>query len=335
MSEHNNESLERKLKELETRYSKLEAMSSVNDSDEIDLRELWNAIWEGKWFVLSITFILSVSSLLYALSLPNIYKSTVILAPASSSSSGQLSKLAGQFGGLASLAGINLDGGGVDNKSMIGLEVLKTWGFLEKFIEQHNIEKEIFAATDWNRLSNKLSFDEDIYDPTSNKWVREFDPRKGEAAEPSSWELYEEFSKMIKVTEDKDSGLFKLSVEHISPVLAKQWVDKLVIAINNHMRVKDEAEAKKSIAYLKKKAEETNLAQMQSVFYQLIEEQTKTLMLAEVSDEYVFKTISEAKVPEEKLSPSRALICILGFLLGVFVSVVILVVKAIFKTSES
>jgi len=39
-------------------------------------------------------------------------------------------------------------------------------------------------------------------------------------------------------------------------------------------------------------------------------------MLAEVSDEYVFKTLSQAKVAEEKAKPKRALIAILGFMLG-------------------
>ena len=66
---------------------------------------------------------------------------------------------------------------------------------------------------------------------------------------------------------------------------------------------------------------------MQSVFYQLIEEQTKTLMLAEVSDEYVFKTVSPAKVAEEKAKPMRALIVILGFMLGGMLSVIIVLIR--------
>ena len=55
---------------------------------------------------------------------------------------------------------------------------------------------------------------------------------------------------------------------------------------------------------------------MKNIFYQLIEEQTKSLMLAELSDEYVFKVISEPKVTEEKVEPKRAIIAIFGFVLG-------------------
>ena len=55
---------------------------------------------------------------------------------------------------------------------------------------------------------------------------------------------------------------------------------------------------------------------MQEVFYTIIEEQIKTKMLAEVSPDYVFVTVSPATVPAEKSTPKRASICILGTILG-------------------
>jgi LPS O-antigen subunit length determinant protein (WzzB/FepE family) len=66
---------------------------------------------------------------------------------------------------------------------------------------------------------------------------------------------------------------------------------------------------------------------MQTVFYQLIEEQTKTIMLAEVSQEYVLKTIDPANAPEEKAKPKRALIVVLGTMLGGILSVLIVLVR--------
>jgi uncharacterized protein involved in exopolysaccharide biosynthesis len=44
-------------------------------------------------------------------------------------------------------------------------------------------------------------------------------------------------------------------------------------------------------------------------------------MLAEASPEYAFVTVSPAMVPEEKSQPKRALICILGTILGGMLSV--------------
>jgi len=299
----------------------------VDDSDEIDLKELWNAIWAGKWLIIGITFIFSVASVLYALSLPDEYKSTALLAPASSSSSSQLGKLAGQFGGLASLAGINLGGGGAEDKTVIAMEIMKTWGFLEEFIKDNNIEVEVFAAEGWDRATDTLKIDPDLYDVENQKWVREFNSGRGQKLEPSGWELYEKFTNRVSVSQDKTSGLVSLAVEFYSPEKAKDWADKLIKAINAHIQKQDRDEATKSINYLNDKIKETNVADMQSVFYQLIEEQTKTLMLAEVSEEYVFKTLSSAKVAEEKTKPKRALIAILGFMLGGMLAIIVVLIR--------
>jgi len=326
---------EDKIKQLEEKNKELEAnlriMASCNaqlasdplsSDDEIDLRELWNIIWQGRWLIIAITSVFAVISVIVALSLPNEYKSTAILAPASSSSSSSLSTLAGQFGGLASLAGVNLGAGGAEDKSVVAMEIIKTWGFLEKFIYENNIEVEVFAAEGWNKAKNELVIDDDLYDVNTQKWVRDFDPAEGQKAKPSSWELFEIIDEKISVSQDKKTGIINISVEYYSPQIAKEWVDKLVKAINAHMQKQDKEEATNSIGYLNKKIQETNVADMQTVFYQLIEEQTKTLMLAEVSDEYVFKTVSEAKAAEEKSKPKRALICVLGVMLGGMLSVI-------------
>ncbi|WP_445425024.1 Wzz/FepE/Etk N-terminal domain-containing protein [Alishewanella sp. HL-SH06] len=51
--------------------------------DEIDLRELFSAIWQGKWIIAATTFVFAVLAVIYALSLPNIYKSEALLSPVS------------------------------------------------------------------------------------------------------------------------------------------------------------------------------------------------------------------------------------------------------------
>jgi len=336
MTEDKLKQLEDKNKALEANIQTLTAMNAqsyqiqLQTDDEIDLRELWNAIWKGKWLIIGITTTFAIVSVLYAFSLPNEYKATTLLSPASSSSASSLSKLAGQFGGLASLAGINLGGGGGDDKTTVAMEILKTWGFLEGFIKKNNIQVEVFAAKGWDRATNQLIIDEDLYNLETKHWVRDFDESKGQKSEPSSWELYEEFIDRISVSQNKESGLISLSVEYYSPIIAKQWADKLVQAVNDHLQSQDRMEATKSIEYLSKKINEISNTEMQSVFYQLIEEQTKTLMLAEVSDEYVFKIVSEAMVSEEKSKPLRALISIIAVIIGGVLSMFIVIMSFLF-----
>ena len=97
--------------------------SPVVYDDEIDLRELFRVLWAGKWLIGGITFAAAAIAVVVALMLPNIYRAEALLAPNDQQGAGSLSSLAAQYGGLASLAGINLSTGSAD-KTALGLEVL-------------------------------------------------------------------------------------------------------------------------------------------------------------------------------------------------------------------
>ena len=112
-----------------------------------------------------------------------------------------------------------------------------------------------------------------------------------------------------------------MSLEHRSPVIAAQWVNWLVEDVNAAVKAQDVAEAEKSIEYLREQVSNTSLADLQAVF-DLIQSQTETVMLAEVRQEYVFKTIDPAVALKRKVSHST-LIFVLGSLLGVMLGIVI------------
>lgn len=306
---------------------------NLENGDEIDLAELWFAIWSGKILIVAITSLFAVSSIIYAINQPNIYKASTLLAPASEQGgAGGLAKMAGQFGGLASLAGINLGSGGT-NKTGLSLEVLMSRFFIENFINKHQLLVPLMAAEDWDINTNTLILDDELYRAKSKTWIREVKaPKK---PKPSPWEAFETFKELFSVSSDKESGMITLSIEHYSPELAKQWLIWLVAEINNTMRDQDKAEAQRSIDFLSEKLKETQLADMQTVFYQLIEEQTKTIMLAEVSPEYVLKTIDPANSPDEKAKPKRALIVVLGSMLGGMLSVLIVLVRYFTNNANS
>lgn len=294
----------------------------VND-DEIDLKEIINAINVHRWFILITVFIAAVISISVALYLPNKYRSDTLVAPVSSDNAGALAGLASQFGGLASMAGVNLSGGG-DDKSILALEVLKSRQFLMKFLTENTLEKDILAAKDWNQATNQIVYDEDIY--LDNKWVRS--PPKTRPVIPTALEVYEEFvSKNLRISEDEDTGYYRISVTHYSPFWAKSVLDKLMLALNQTVKQSDINEADKSIAYIEKSLASTNNADMMNVFFQLIEQQYQVKMLASVKADYVFKTVDPPIVAEERDSPSRALICIVGVFLGGFLSVFISLVR--------
>ncbi|MGR5157325.1 Wzz/FepE/Etk N-terminal domain-containing protein [Vibrio owensii] len=297
--------------------------------DEIDLRELFKALWKGKWIIIATTFVFAVGAVLYALSLPNIYKADALLAPAESSNGGGLSKMAGQLGGLAALAGVNL-GAGESSQTDLAVQVMKSRQFVEAFITKHDLLVPLMAAKDWDLENNKLILNEELYNPNTGEWLRETNGLRG--ATPTAQEAFEVFSKeVLSVNQDKENGLYTVSVKNLSPYDAQQWVNWLIEDINKVMRERTIAETSQNLAYLNTQLQKTAVADMQSTFYKLIEEQTKSLMLAEVQEEFIFKVIDPAVVPEIKESPKRALICIFGTLLGGMLSIAIVLICFTFR----
>lgn len=285
----------------------------VTYDDEIDLRDVFRVLWAGKWLIGGVTIAVTFVAVIVALIAPNIYRAEALLAPNDREGVSGLSATAARYGGLASLAGINLNSGSAD-KTALGLEILKSRKFVSEFIKGHDILVPLMAAKGWNAASRELIIDSDDYDMTAKSWVRDVRPPK--KAVPSSQEAYEAFMKALSVSQDKNTGFVTVAIQHYSPDVAKQWVDWLIDDLNSSIMRQEVAEAEQAIEYLEKQIETTSLAGLQNVFFSLIEEQTKTVMLANVTREYLLKTLDPAVTPEKKYRPKRATFAILGFLLG-------------------
>lgn len=290
----------------------------ANDSiDEIDLRELFIVLWSGRLKIIAITAIFAVGSVYYALSVPNQYTATALLAPAQSDTGG-LSGALGQLGGLASLAGVSI-ADGESSESQIAQEIMKSWSFVEGFITDNDIAVEVYAAEGWDKDLNQLKIKQNLYNSNTGKWLVK--NSSGELGPPSSWNIFKKFSRMLSVSEDKKTGFVSVSIEYYSPRIAKKWLDMYVEALNNHMQNRKIAKIANNINYLTAQIQKTSIAEMREVFYTIIEEQIKNKMVAEASPDYVFLTVSPSMTPEQKSQPSRAVICIIWTLAGVLVSV--------------
>ncbi|MPY24867.1 Wzz/FepE/Etk N-terminal domain-containing protein [Shewanella sp. YLB-07] len=295
------------------RYKQEQQLNPAQLIDEIDLRELISVIWQGKWLIIAITAVFVIGSVIFAINQPNIYRSEALLAPVSKEQRGGLSGLASQFGGLVSMGGINFGNSGVDDSQM-AIEVMKSRLFASQFIQKHNILPDLMASKTWVAESNSLIYNEELYSVQTNTWVSGVKAQS--KAGPSMQEAFKKFNKIFTVNSEKGSGMVTVSVEHLSPFVAQQWVNWLVEDVNMAMKERDVSEAMRSSDFLNKQISETTVADIRSILYKLIEEQAKTIMFAEVRDEYVFTTIDPALVPEERIKPNRTLICILGFMLG-------------------
>ncbi|MBQ4844339.1 Wzz/FepE/Etk N-terminal domain-containing protein [Pseudoalteromonas sp. MMG005] len=299
--------------------------SDIIKSHEIDLSEILRALYQGKIVIILCSLVFSVCGVYYALSLPNVYKATALLSPVEEAQGGMLNGLKSDLGGLASIAGVNLGGSG-GNKSALALQILQSRGFLNQFVDKYDLKPILMATNGWELSANKLTYNSNVYDLNTEQWIRDVSPPRNSV--PGIQEVYEHIlSQNLTVVEDKKKDLVWLSITHFSPVVAKDLVDKLVIEINARMQDDDIKQATTKINYLKKTLNETSIADMQKIFYQLIEQQEQTKMLALTQSQYVFRTIDPAILPDIKDGPKRALICIGFFFLGFVLSLMIVLFR--------
>lgn len=302
---------------------------SHHADDEIDLRQLFATLWAGKWLVIAFTTLFAAGGVAFALMKPDIYQASVLVAPANEESG--VKGLSGQLGGLASLAGISLGAGG-SNQTIIAKEVLRSRAFLTDFIRRHQLAVPLMGVKGWSKERQQWQYNRGIYDPETQKWLKD---DRGESFAPTDWDLVKTFKgNHLSVSESKDTGMLTISVKSQSPSAAMSWAGLLVADINEHMRREDVSTSEARVTYLESKLRETNIAGMQQVFYQLIENETRTIMLANAQPEYVFKTIDPAVTPQEKSEPRRALTVVIAVVLGGIMSVFILFFRVLLSAGK-
>ena len=292
------------------------------NTQEISLRELLDLFF-SKWkFISAITLFFAIISVIYAISLPNIYTSKALLSKTNNDQSamGMLS----QFSGMASLTGISLPSDSGD-RSIEAIEKVKSFEFFKNnFLPYINLH-DLLAVDDWDHETNTLIYDEKSYDSIKNQWIRKVSyPKK---TIPSAQEAYKTYKVIMNIDQDIKTSFISLTVEHNSPYIAKEWADTIISEINNNMKEKDKISALKSIDFLNNQLPTVNYAEVREAISKLQQEQMKQLMLIESNKDYILTVLDSPYASELKSSPNRALICFSITLFGFILSLLAIVLR--------
>lgn len=301
---------------------------SYDPEEEIGFRELIQIIWDGKWLVAAFVVLGGLFAGTYAYLQPDTYKSEALLAPAESEQQGAVSRLAQQYGGLASMAGIELGDTGA-NRTEIALAILKSRDFLINFINRHDLRVPLMAAKEWDSQNKEWIIDRNRYNPESGEWVKS--EETGQSKRPSDLAAYSAFRNRLKISKEQDTGLITVSLELVSPVAAQEWLAKLINDLNDRMRQRDIAETERTIAYLNEQIKQTSLTDMRQVFFQLVENQIQRQMLAKIREQYALRVVDPPMVPEKSAAPNRKLIIAVGIMLGGMLAIMVIFFRAVLR----
>jgi hypothetical protein len=172
----------------------------------------------------------------------------------------------------------------------------------------------LVAYKSYDKNSKKINWNNDIYNISTNEWTKEI---------PSFLEAYMLYGDAIKIDEDIKSGFIRVSVKHISPQFAYEFLELIIDELNLVSRQRDIEESNKSLSYLYQQLETIKQADIKKSINNLIEAQLKIQMHANINDEYLLSKLDKPYLPEKKSSPSRARLCITWTILGFFISVMV------------
>jgi len=281
---------------------------SIYNYDELDLRELFTALYDKRVTILFITLGFIVFSLLYAYTAPVKFQSTSISIPADSSAN----SMPQSSSGIAALAGLDLKGKSSPVPKLVAS--LQSRDFLNHLLEFDGVYENLVAFKEYDADSRTVLFNEKIFNSEKGEWI--------EGKKPSKYQAYLSYKNKLSVTNPKLTNFINLEMEHGSPIFAKNFLDLVIQEINEISRQQDLNQSSEALDYLYGQLESVQQSDVQVAISQIIESQLKKQMLANISANYALKIIDSPYEAEMKSSPNRKNILIawtfIGFLIGIF-----------------
>jgi len=238
------------------------------------------------------------------LSMRNVYRGIALIAPVVPEKIGTFGNISNEIGGLAALAGVDVTAS--SGPKAEAFATLNSPGFARDFITANNLMPILFA---------------DRWEPATHNWRTDKKPPTLEGAAKTF------MTKVRTITQDRKTGLIKVTVEWYSPEQAAAWANGMVDMVNDRLRAVAVRDADRSIEYLNKELAKTNVVEMQHAIYQVMEDEVERAMLANVQREYAFKVIDRAVPPVQKAGPLRGILTVVGAGVGLFLGIIIVFVR--------
>jgi uncharacterized protein involved in exopolysaccharide biosynthesis len=267
-------------------------------ANEVEVRDLVFALWSRRLWIVAFAAVGAIGFGIYAFLATPYYKASTVLVSASSERStlsSTLTSALGSLGGLASLAGLSVPSSNAETEE--ALAVLSSRQFTESFLRDYDLRKELYP---------------ELWDPAKKTWAVPADEV------PSYPKAVIRFNEKIRtITRDKKTGLITMSIVWRDRKQAAEWANILVTRLNAEMRGRAIRQAEASLGFLEKELAGTMQLETREAINRLVEAQVRQRMLANVTQEYVFRVVDPATTPDfiDKVRPRKIQLIILGGML--------------------
>ena len=303
--------------------TQLDQTHPSNSSKEItvNLKELFDILWGGRKLIISITSVVSLCAVFFALSMQDHYRSSAVM---SLMTSDRTSAIAGGVGGLVSIAGLNV--ASELSKGAMIVNTINSREFLRHLLTFDDVLPSLMAAKSYDSETKKLVFDPDIYDATNKEWLED---------EPHYLTAYRVYRMMVTVEFQDMRNIIFLDAEHISPVFAHDFLNLIIREADKSIRNRDVKRADEALAYLTSTLSRTALTELRTSITMLMRKELEQKMRGGIDSNFVINVIDPPYIPIYKSKPIRTLICLIAAFFGLVIGIMWVMVRHFYTLHTS
>ena len=307
-------------------------IKSPEINDEIDLRELFLALWWGKYLVFLVTILAIVCASFYLRGAERKYSVQMVLKPVVAEASGP--NLSG-FSGLASLAGISLP-----SSSGSDFTTYQKLIFSEEVAERIFTNKELVLkifGDEWTSDAN--SFEAPLLGNIGKLKQRVESlltgSKKGKYIPPNPKRLSMLMEETFNIAVDKGTGFITMSTETSTPDVMQELILNASQETDKLLKERFFVTAEDTLEFYYQKLLTSRSREHREGLAKLISAEDQKLMLASKSSNFVAELLTTPSVSLYPTSPKSSLVLALGLVLGLFSGSAIVLIRASIKASRA
>jgi uncharacterized protein involved in exopolysaccharide biosynthesis len=260
-------------------------MEEQNEYDEINLIDYARVVWKHKWLLaVTVIAVVAATAVVSLIMLPTYESKAVIMAVSQKDDpTGGMAGLAAQFG-IATSTSSGLS----ELTNILRSDVLR-----ERLIKKYNL------------LPHLL-------EPGAARTLTE---------NGKMWAGIRLLRSDLKINVRQKDNAIEISMLHRNPEKAASITASAIDELNEYMSGEAKRVADTNRKYLESQLDKTPDPFIKSKIYTLIAQQLEKAMMAEVKENFAFKIIDPPRVPDKKVSPKRAQMVIIAFVVSLFLGI--------------
>ena len=293
-------------------------------NDEIDLKELFFALWRGKYIVLLVTTLAIGIASFYLRNSERKYSVQMVLKPVVAEASGP--NLSG-FSGLASLAGISLPSSSGSDFTTYQKLIFSEEVAGKIFTDKELVEK-LFRG-EWS--SDTQSFEApksgNIGKLKKRVMLLLTGAEKGKYIPPNPKRLSMLMTGIFNISIEKSTGFISITAETSNPDMILELISNATQETDRLLKERFLASTEDTLEFYYQKLLTSRSPEHREALAKLISAEDQKLMLASKSSNFVAEPLTMPSVSLYPTSPKSSLVLALGFVLGIFLGAAIVLVR--------